>query len=59
VGPARRNCLKIRGELKIVTQLNLECVFATLTPALSHGERELAEPVVGPLSLRERVRVRG
>jgi len=45
--------------LKIVTRLNLECVFVTLTPALSHGERELAEPVSGPLSLRERVRVRG
>jgi len=44
--------------LQIVTRLNLECLFVTLTPALSHGERELAEPVSGPLSLRERVRVR-
>jgi len=45
--------------LKIVTRLNRECVFVTLTPALSHGEREHAGPVSGPLSLRERVRVRG
>jgi len=37
----------------------LECFFVTLTPALSHGEREPAERFSGPLSLRERVRVRG
>gem|GEM_PF-2806985 len=43
-----RDCLKTRGVLKIVTRLNLECVFVTLTAALSHGERELTEPVPSP-----------
>jgi len=45
--------------LKIVARLNLECVFVALTPTLSQGERELEEPISGPLSVRERVRVRG
>jgi len=46
------------GVLEAVARLNVECAFVTLTPALSHGERELMAPFPGPLSLRERVRVR-
>jgi len=37
----------------------LDWVFVTLTPALSHGEREACGAISDPLSLRERVRVRG